>query len=44
MFKSYKMKWVKLDNVIYEKVINIIEIKPQNIVFFDDNEKMYSAH
>lgn len=39
MFLSYKMKCIKPSNDIYEKVINSIGIKPQNIIFFDDNHK-----
>lgn len=39
MFLSYKMKCIKPNNAIYEKVINTTGIKPQNIIFFDDNPK-----
>lgn len=39
MFLSYKMKCIKPNNAIYEKVINTTGIKPQNIIFFDDNKK-----
>ena len=39
MFLSYKMKCIKPSNNIYKKVINTIGIKPQNIIFFDDNKK-----
>lgn len=39
MFLSYKMKCIKPSNEIYEKVIKIVGVKPQNIIFFDDNEK-----
>ena len=39
MFLSYKMKCIKPNNVIYKKVISTIGIKPQNIIFFDDNER-----
>lgn len=39
IFLSYKMKCIKPNNDIYEKVINTIGIKPQNIIFFDDNQK-----
>ena len=39
MFLSYKMKCIKPNDEIYEKVINTIRIKPQNIILFDDNKK-----
>lgn len=39
MFLSYEMKCLKPSKYIYEKVINTIGIKPENIIFFDDNEK-----
>lgn len=38
MFLSYKMKCIKPNNDIYEKVINTIDTEPQNIIFFDDNK------
>lgn len=39
MFLSYEMKCIKPSTDIYEKVVNTIGIKSQNIIFFDDNEK-----
>lgn len=39
LFLSYKMKCIKPNKDIYEKVISTIGINPQNIIFFDDNKK-----
>lgn len=39
MFLSYEMKCIKPSTDIYEKVINTVGIKAQNIIFFDDDAK-----
>ena len=39
IFLSYKMKCIKPSNDIYLQVINTLKCDPDNIIFFDDNEK-----
>ena len=39
IFLSYKMKCIKPSSDIYLQVINTLKCDPDNIIFFDDNEK-----
>ncbi len=39
LFKSFEMKLVKPDLVCYEKVISVLGVESEEIIFIDDDEK-----